>query len=331
MKTIRKLGLPFKLDQLTEGLGNCFPIAIIQQLRRPEIASRLNRVTTQITKQRTGPSLLRHCVKQFIKTSEHENVARFKQYYEETEGNRETWTEYWKRMTGNKVWVDSWFVQATAWYLKLDLWIVDCANRDDHPFIRISGNLENPDTPCDGPIMTIGTKSSCHYQSLLPVEMLHMSGKQLPINSVKEPEQMFTETDNKETQSDVKIKEELHTIPNYVKENPPELNLGNKMNKDETINTKKCTRSQTREKELSQKCNIEDQADHQPFIYELDGVILVFLCMSEDYIMKCPICKKETKYIVQHVAQNKTCQNYVKPDEFKEQFTIFKKNEDNKR
>ena len=97
------------------------------------------------------------------------------------------------------------------------------------------------------------------------------------------------------------------------------------MNKDETINTKKCTRSQTREKELSQKCNIEDQADHQPFIYELDGVILVFLCMSEDYIMKCPICKMETKYIVQHVAQNKTCQNYVKPDEFKDQFTIFKK------
>ena len=129
MQTVNRLTLPFKLDQLTEGLGNCFPIAIIQQLRRPEISTQLNRVTTQITKQKTGPTLLRHCVKQFIKTSEHENVANFKQYYEETEGNRESWTEYWKRMTGNKVWVDSWFVQATAWYLKLDLWIVDCANR----------------------------------------------------------------------------------------------------------------------------------------------------------------------------------------------------------
>ena len=29
MVTIHQL--PFKLDQLTEGLGNCFPIAIIQQ------------------------------------------------------------------------------------------------------------------------------------------------------------------------------------------------------------------------------------------------------------------------------------------------------------
>ena len=26
MQTVLKLGLPFKLDQLTEGLGNCFPI-----------------------------------------------------------------------------------------------------------------------------------------------------------------------------------------------------------------------------------------------------------------------------------------------------------------
>ena len=211
MQTVRKLGLPFKLDQLTEGLGNCFPIAIIQQLRRPEISTQLNRVTTQITKQKTGPTLLRHCVKQFIKTSEHENVANFKQYYEETEGimRRESWTEYWKRMTGNKVWVDSWFVQATAWYLKLDLWIVDCANRDDHPFIRISGNLENPDTPCDGPIMTIGTKSSCHYQSLLPVEMFHISERQLPNNSVEDPEQVVIEADNKETKSEVKTKEKV--------------------------------------------------------------------------------------------------------------------------
>ena len=91
----------------------------------------------------------------------------------------ESWNSYWERMTENKVWVDSWFIQATAWYLKLDLWIVDCSSRDDHPFIRISGNLENPDTPCNGPILTLGTKSSCHYQSLLPIETLHMLSQPL--------------------------------------------------------------------------------------------------------------------------------------------------------
>ena len=34
MDTVLRLGLPFKLDQLTEGLGNCFPIAITQQLKK---------------------------------------------------------------------------------------------------------------------------------------------------------------------------------------------------------------------------------------------------------------------------------------------------------
>ena len=35
MQNVIKLGLPLKLDELTEVLGNCFPVAIIQQLRRP--------------------------------------------------------------------------------------------------------------------------------------------------------------------------------------------------------------------------------------------------------------------------------------------------------
>ena len=78
------------------------------------------------------------------------------------------------------------------------------------------------------------------------------------------------------------------------------------MNNDEAINTKTCTRSHTREKELSQNCNIEEQANHQPFIYELDGTILVFLCKSEDYIMKCPICKMETKYMVHKIKLAKS-------------------------
>ena len=59
MNTIHRLQLPFKLDQLTEGLGNCFPIAIIQQLRRPEISNRLRPVTRRLMKGKTGHSLLR--------------------------------------------------------------------------------------------------------------------------------------------------------------------------------------------------------------------------------------------------------------------------------
>ena len=82
-------------------------------------------------------------------------------------------------MEGDRVWVDFWFVQATAWYIGLDLWIVDCQSKDNKPFIEISGNLEDPEVPCSGPIMTLGTKSNVHYQSLLPTEMLHLEFRRI--------------------------------------------------------------------------------------------------------------------------------------------------------
>ena len=33
MQTVNRLGLALKLDQLTEGLGNCFLVAICQQMK----------------------------------------------------------------------------------------------------------------------------------------------------------------------------------------------------------------------------------------------------------------------------------------------------------
>ena len=43
---VKKLGLPFQLDKLTEGQGNCFPIAVTQQCRRPEVMASLPYTTT---------------------------------------------------------------------------------------------------------------------------------------------------------------------------------------------------------------------------------------------------------------------------------------------
>ena len=42
MNIVRKLGLPFKLDKITEGKGNCFPLAIIAQFNRQEIYNELS-------------------------------------------------------------------------------------------------------------------------------------------------------------------------------------------------------------------------------------------------------------------------------------------------
>ena len=107
-------------------------------------------------------------------------VQLFKKQFDETDGlvNRESWQQYWNRMATNRTWVDYWFVQATAWYLQLDIWIVATSCTESNPYIVISGNLGDGTCPSDGPIITLGTKSNCHYQSLLPIEMLHLDFQQ---------------------------------------------------------------------------------------------------------------------------------------------------------
>ena len=143
METVNKLGLPLKLDQLTKGEGNCFLVAIIQQCKRTEILFELRPVLTRLVKHKTGQSTLRSCVKQFITKSKLPNVARMKAQYEEFDSTTrgENWEQYWQRMTEDKMWVDFWFVQATAWYLQLDLYIIDCASKDNQPFIPVVGIL----------------------------------------------------------------------------------------------------------------------------------------------------------------------------------------------
>ena len=54
--------------------------------------------------------------------------------------------------------------------------------------------------PCDGPTITLGTKSNSHFQSLLPTDMFHLEFKQdkkkpedTNINKEKEEENTCTQ------------------------------------------------------------------------------------------------------------------------------------------
>ena len=205
METVHRLQLPRKLDFPTEGRGNCFPISIIQQCHRPEILSYLRPAVRQIINQRTGHLTLRQKVKDFIMKSKTERVIQFKSQFEETDGlvNRETWSNYWDRMITDKTWVDYWFVQATAWYLQLNIWIVATSSTDSSPYIEVSGNLGDGTMPCDGPIITLGTKSNVHYQSLLPIEMFHFDfnqNQQDPNAQIIETRKLINEVkENKDT------------------------------------------------------------------------------------------------------------------------------------
>ena len=81
MQHVHKLELPFKLDQLTEGQGNCFPIAVVQQCRRPDILKTLTPNIQQIVKDENGHSQLRVEVVKFISSSEHPKIRSFKEEY----------------------------------------------------------------------------------------------------------------------------------------------------------------------------------------------------------------------------------------------------------
>ena len=57
MKAVRRLQLPLKLDAITEGRGNCFPLSVLAQCRRQGIFQHL-RSPCQNLAQQGDPTLL---------------------------------------------------------------------------------------------------------------------------------------------------------------------------------------------------------------------------------------------------------------------------------
>ena len=82
MKTVRRLQLPFKLDELTEGKGDCFPLAILAQCRRPEVFQELDEPIRIIISQR-NPNAFRKEVQQFMTKSINQHILKFRETYEE--------------------------------------------------------------------------------------------------------------------------------------------------------------------------------------------------------------------------------------------------------
>ena len=118
MMVVRRLQLPLKLDEITEGRGNCFPLAILAQCRRIEIFRGLRSLTQNLIQQ-NDPTLLRRAVYTFMTKSRHTTIQNYKKRYQEILAriDDKTWEEYWEVMIRNYEWVDYVFIQSAAWYL----------------------------------------------------------------------------------------------------------------------------------------------------------------------------------------------------------------------
>ena len=107
MKKVRRLDLPLKLDEITEGRGNCFPLAILAQGRRIEIKRNLSSIIQNIMQQ-DDPTMLRRAVLTFITKSRNKTIQKYKRTYGEVLAviDGKTWEDYWKVMIRNYEWVD---------------------------------------------------------------------------------------------------------------------------------------------------------------------------------------------------------------------------------
>ena len=92
--TIKRCNLQLRLDNHTEGFGNCFPNAMVQQCRRPEIRAWLqsNKPWAIFSWQQS----LRAKVNHFAMKSRHQAVADLRMHYEQVIGpvDNKSWSDY---------------------------------------------------------------------------------------------------------------------------------------------------------------------------------------------------------------------------------------------
>ena len=136
MVVIRELQISLELDQLTRGLGNCMIIAILQQCKRPDIRTHLppeiRMLASQIiTTDRT--TSFRHSVRNFVMTSsEDPRVATLRENFESLHGIS-SWTDHWQNLVQDTVWGDAIFIQCAAYFLKIDILIINTQSSESNP------------------------------------------------------------------------------------------------------------------------------------------------------------------------------------------------------
>ena len=171
---IVRTGLPLKLDRRTLAEGNCFPHSVVQQCQRPHVKEALERQGRKIV---TDIMDLRRNVRQFVlDNKDHPRILAMKENFEQKQGQlaRELkptrgWLKYWKDMVKPGEWVDDTFVQMTAFFLGLPIFLVPTGSasytRLYHP---ISCDFESSTVPSPEPSsLWIGYINDQHYQSLL--------------------------------------------------------------------------------------------------------------------------------------------------------------------
>ena len=178
MRNIPGLSECFVLDQITLGDGQCFMTSVIQQLRRPDVNTFLTPKWQKYSRV-MDPRAFKFQVRRFATTCQHPRVQNLRTDWANFTGL--SFEDYWKvdHIMKKSTWADHVFIQLAAWCLELD--IVIHQNIPSKPVTTMSGNLEDSDTPCNGPELHIGYLLNRHYQSLLPKKSSDVTSRPIEI------------------------------------------------------------------------------------------------------------------------------------------------------
>ena len=180
---IERSGQHLKLDHPTPGTGNCCSIAMVQQCQRTPVKLFLQSrgVTINTFMQ------LKEEVAKFIQTNANTQKVRnmreifnLSQMNMHKEGIRgRTWKEYWTDMQRNaedmygerwwECWADDTWLQATAWYLDMNIVIIWAGDSTDGRVMSTTDGMWSPLAEDEvRPQLYLGYIVRAHYQSLLP-------------------------------------------------------------------------------------------------------------------------------------------------------------------
>jgi len=192
MRAVARAALPFRLDTITQGDGNCLSRALVAQCQRPT-------VRRQLELRRRHPSTyseLKAWVVESMLEPQTEAMTDLRERFLEQQagavarGERsESWQHYCWRMGQEGEWGDAVFLQAAAWYLNHDIIVVPTGGSQDHMFFTISGNWRDERVPCRGVPLILGYVNNLHYQSLLPMD----EGNRQEVQGVRSIEQILRE------------------------------------------------------------------------------------------------------------------------------------------
>ena len=161
MGGVRRAELNLKMDDRTEGFGNCFPFAVWQQCKRAAV---------QISTVKDHRKL-RTDVCNYMMKSKHNVVVKMRNRWEESLANAlGSWNHYWQGMSIDREWVDEGFIQGMAWFLQRDILVIWSTATLEKPCISFSGNRNGSSAPCLGAPLLLGYDEGLHYQSLLPLD-----------------------------------------------------------------------------------------------------------------------------------------------------------------